>query len=281
VEVAQGHAGLATVAFTLWAIGATAISSASRDTSMAPADLGNTPGYWIRPTQVLSAAPGFHRFVWDLHYAPVPGIKPEYPIGAIYKNTAPASTSPWAMPGKYTVVLTIGGKSYRQPLSLLMDPRVKTSNADLAGQFKLSKQLYDEWLALNSISESLRFIRSQIAELRSRVPAGDLKTHIDALGEKLQSLAGAGGGGPGGGGGPVGAATRITIATTTGRLRTLFNLTEDVDLAPTPQVAAASVDVVKDSRSLQNSWQTMKSQDIPALNQELRAAGLPLVEISK
>ena len=40
---------------------------------MAPADLGNVPAYWIRPTHVLSAAPGFHRFVWDLHYAPPAG----------------------------------------------------------------------------------------------------------------------------------------------------------------------------------------------------------------
>ncbi len=59
------------------------------------------PTYWLRPPQKLSQPAGFHRFVWDLHYPPVPGIKPEYPIAAVYKNTAPASTSPWAMPGKY------------------------------------------------------------------------------------------------------------------------------------------------------------------------------------
>ena len=236
------------------------------------------PPYWVRPPQKLASEPGMHRFLWDLHYAPVPGVQPQYPISAVFRNTPPEPTSPWAMPGKYTVVLTVSGKSYQQQLNLLMDPRVKTSNADLAEQFKLSKQLYDEWLALNSVSESVRFIRSQIAELRPRVPAGDLKTHIDALGEKLQALAGAGGGGPGG---PAGAATRMTIGATTGRLRALFNLMEDVDLAPTPQVAGAVPDIVKDSHSLQNSWQAIKSQDIPTLNQELSAAGLPVVELSK
>jgi photosystem II stability/assembly factor-like uncharacterized protein len=236
------------------------------------------PPYWVRPPQKLASEPGMHRFLWDLHYAPVPGVQPQYPISAVFRNTPPEPTSPWAMPGKYTVVLTFGGKSYQQQLDLLMDPRVKTSNTDLAEQFKLSKQIYDEWLALNSISESVRFIRSQIADLTPRVPAGDLKTHIDALGEKLQALAGAGGGGPGG---PAGAATRMTIGATTGRLRALFNLMEDVDLAPTPQVAGAVPDIVKDSHSLQNSWQAIKSQDIPTLNQELSAAGLPVVELSK
>lgn len=103
----------------------------------------------------------------------------------------------------------------QQPLTLLMDSRVKTSQADLAEQFRLSKQLYDEWLALSSISESVRFIRGQIAELRTPVPAGDLKTRIDALAEKLQTLTGAGGGGPGAGAGGA----RATVATTTGRLR--------------------------------------------------------------
>ncbi len=65
------------------------------------------PSYWLRPPQTLSSAAGLHRFVWDMHYAPVPGIKPEYPIAAVPENTAPAPTSPWVMPGKYSVVLTV------------------------------------------------------------------------------------------------------------------------------------------------------------------------------
>jgi hypothetical protein len=161
-----------------------------------------------------------------------------------------------------------------------MDPRVKTSNADLAEQFKLSKQLYDEWLALSSITESVRLIRGRLTELRPRVPEGDLKTHLTALGEKLQALSGAGGGGRGGGGGAGGGA-RLSIASTIGRARTLFGLVEEADVAPTPQSAGAVPDVIKDSRSLQESWQAIKNQDIPALNQELRAAGLPVIELAK
>jgi hypothetical protein len=180
------------------------------------------------------------------------------------------------MPGRYTVVLTAGGKKYEQPLTVVMDPRVKTSTADLSEQYKLSKQLYDEWLALNSISDQLRQVRGQITELRPKVSDANLKTKVDAFAEKLQSLAGAGGAGFGGGG-AAGGAARVTVASATVRIRTLFNLIEEVDLAPTPQVVAAIPEVVKDSRDIQDSWRTINSKEIPALNQELRTAGLPVI----
>jgi len=58
-------------------------------------------------------------------------------------------------------------------------------------------------------------------------------------------------------------------------VRTLFNLIQNVDVAPTTQVTAAVPDVVKDARTVQENWQAITSQDISALNVELRAAGLP------
>jgi len=231
------------------------------------------PPYWLRPPQKLAADPGMHRFLWDLHYDPVPGEPPQYPIAAVYRNTAPAPTSPWAMPGKYTVVLTVGGKSYEQPLTVVMDPRVKTSNADLLEQFKLSKQLYDEWLKLDSISLNLRRVRQQLTELQTRAPAGDLKAHLNVLAEKLQAFSPVGGG-------PAGVGPR-TLAGASGRVRTLFNVIQNVDVAPTSQVVAAVPGVLEDARAVQENWQAIKSQDIAALNLELRTAGLPELDLTK
>ncbi|MGB9122533.1 MAG: glycoside hydrolase, partial [Candidatus Angelobacter sp.] len=102
----------------------------------------NIPTYWVRPPQTLSAAAGAHRFLWDMHYPDVPGVEAEYPIAAIPHNTAPQPSGPWALPGQYTVVLTANGKSYSQPLTIKMDPRVKTPLAGLQQQFKLSTDLY-------------------------------------------------------------------------------------------------------------------------------------------
>src|SRR5206468_11118706 len=53
------------------------------------------PAYWVRPPQPLPIDQGVHRFVWDLHYTPIAGVDPEYPIAAIYQNTAPRATGPW------------------------------------------------------------------------------------------------------------------------------------------------------------------------------------------
>ncbi|MEY2512474.1 MAG: hypothetical protein QOE26_3237, partial [Verrucomicrobiota bacterium] len=47
------------------------------------------PAYWVRPPQPLSAVPGMHRFLWDMHYAPLPDVDPEYPMAAIFRNTPP------------------------------------------------------------------------------------------------------------------------------------------------------------------------------------------------
>src|SRR5262249_42891197 len=89
----------------------------------------NIPAYWVRPAQVLSSAPGMHRFLWDLHHPPLTRARIDYPIQAVLHDTVPAPTSPWVTPGTYTVKLTVKGKSYSQPLTLRMDPRVKAPPA--------------------------------------------------------------------------------------------------------------------------------------------------------
>ncbi|MDQ6787856.1 MAG: glycoside hydrolase, partial [Acidobacteriota bacterium] len=72
-------------------------------------DTNNVPAYWIRPPQILSTEAGAHRFMWDLHYEPVRGVAPEYPIAAVYRNTAPNIAAPWVMPSTgFTGILTDG-----------------------------------------------------------------------------------------------------------------------------------------------------------------------------
>lgn len=106
-------------------------------------DTGNVPWYWIRPVRVPSAEAGLHRFVWDVHYAAPAVDQFSYPISATPRNTAPEPKGMWAVPGTYTVKLTVNGQSMTRPLVVKMDPRVKTPLAGLQAQFALSKRLYD------------------------------------------------------------------------------------------------------------------------------------------
>ena len=96
----------------------------STDPPEQPISGANVPTYWIRPFQPLSAAPGMHRFIWDLHTTP-PATVPkdfEYPISAIYGDT-PGPQGEWMPPGTYTVKLTVEGRSYTQELLVQPDPR--------------------------------------------------------------------------------------------------------------------------------------------------------------
>ena len=186
------------------------------------------PLYWYRPPQVLSAEAGMHRFLWDLHYQPLPGGggRGGLPIAAVAHNTSPPPNAPWVAPGTYTVKLTVDGKSYTQPLAVKMDPRVKTSALGLSQQFTLSKQMYDDMMSAQKALQEVR-------ELRDRIPKGSSGPQ-SALNQKLAALEGVAGGGRGGTTeGPD------TLSNISGSLGALMNLLQGADVAPTTQLVAA------------------------------------------
>src|SRR5262249_45685804 len=96
------------------------------------------PTYWVRPTQILSTEPGMHRFAWDLRYPDPDSIEHRYPISAILRDTPRSPRGPIAVPGQYTVKLHVANNTFSQPLTVRMDPRVKTPAAGLAKQFEVS-----------------------------------------------------------------------------------------------------------------------------------------------
>src|SRR5256885_660153 len=63
--------------------------------------------------------------------------------GAVPHRSERTPVAPWAGPGRYTVRLTVEGKSYTQPLTLRLDPRVKTPPAGLRQLAALSREMYD------------------------------------------------------------------------------------------------------------------------------------------
>jgi len=99
------------------------------------------PPLWVRPPGVLSAEPGMHRFVWDLHYERPAGVRLRYPISAIAGYTPAEPRGPVALPGEYTVRLTVDGTSYSERLRVKMDPRVLTPELGLRQQFELSMRI--------------------------------------------------------------------------------------------------------------------------------------------
>jgi photosystem II stability/assembly factor-like uncharacterized protein len=215
------------------------------------------PAYWLRPPQMLSSAAGMHRFVWDMHYAPVPGMKPYYPMTAIRRNTAPAPTSPWVMPGKYSVVLTVDGQRYTQPLAIEMDPRVKTSAADLQKQFELSKQIYDDLVVLQPVVDKAASALTKLKSMREKAN-GPEALKIDAAIQELQSLQGTGGRRRRG-------AQTDSLSGVRGSLMELLSMLQEVDAAPTMQATQAVSKVHQSATSLVERWQQFASKQLAPL----------------
>ena len=216
------------------------------------------PSYWLRPPHPLASNAGFHRFVWDMHYARVPGIKPEYPIAAVPWNTVPSPTSPWIMPGKYTVVLTVDGQQYKQPLTVEMDPRVKTPVADLLKQFDLSQQVYQDLLALQPVIDKATAARAQLKAMREKASGADA-SRIDEASKELESLEGGEGRrrrGP--------QPENLTGVRTS--LLTMLTMLQEVDAAPTTQAAAAVPKLHASAVALIEQWHEVETKQLAPLN---------------
>lgn len=234
------------------------------------------PHYWERPPQVLSATAGMHRFVWDLRYPPPDSLTREYPISAIYHDTPLYPLGASVLPGRYTVKLTVNGASYTQALTIKMDPRVKTSPEGLRQQFDLETKINNAMHRDYEALQQARSLRSQLKDLKSRPAQRPVSGALSALEEKAAELEGTEGG--------YGA---VFLSTPEGRslarlnvaLYNLLGIVDSADEAPTSQANATFADVQRALEQQLAAWNEIKVKDLPALNAQLRQAGLSPVSI--
>ena len=243
----------------------------------------NVPTYWVRRPQVLSAQPGMQRFVWNLHYPAPPNTARQYPISAIYMDTPSEPQGPAVMPGQYTVKLSAGGETYTQTLTVKLDPRVKILPLSLAKQFSLSMKMYEGQRQAQDTIAEIRKLTEELKTLHDKAGQGALADAITALSQKATAIAGAGGGGRFGGGGGGGRGQRQaagpTLASVSGELIQSMETLQGADAAPTSQAAAAAEDAQKSLDELLERWDELKTRDLKALNDQLKAANLPPVSI--
>ena len=231
--------------------GKTVIRKYSSDEADENVDLEKlqVPTYWVRAPRRLPTKPGFHRVIWDMHYAPITTNPDELPMQAIFEDTAPANHAPWVLPGTYIARLTVQGKTYERPLVVKMDPRVKTPTAGLLEQFELSKKLYDD---LSKGSSALQALRARRAELKTKADA-DSKA-LDGRLEELEGRQGA----RFGGGGRLPVNGPATLASLIASLETLLGALQDADVPPTaPQRAAATMHL-REMDALLARWEQLK-----------------------
>ncbi len=137
-----------------------AAGAAEERTADAPPSEDEEGGFRFRggPTRLEKTA-GMHRFTWDLRY-PGPWMsnaRPESPNG------------PMALPGKYSVRLTVGSWTSTQPLTVIEDPRVAKTGvtaAALREQFEHNLRVRD---LVSDVNKAVARIRAAPADMQPKL----------------------------------------------------------------------------------------------------------------
>ncbi len=140
------------------------------------------PAYWVHPEQPPSATPGTHRFVWDFHYAGSAGLA--------------RGGGPLAPPGTYTLIMTVDGERFTQPLTLRRDPTYPATDADLRSQFELARSIGNEIAAVGSAREHAQTLiarhsnlsSAQRARLQRIIGTAPQQTPDDSVGKPAQDF---------------------------------------------------------------------------------------------
>ncbi len=168
----------------------------------------NVPEYWFEKTQSVDGSAGLHRLVWDLRYDSPKALPASY-YGPILQYTEytladhaiPHETprqqpqGPLVVPGNYTVELTVDGQTYRQPLTVKLDPRVHASEEDLEAQLAQARRIVggmnisdEEYKKLESLTTAL----DQQKKKNANSDTADLVKQIKAVAEGTHESPGLG-----------------------------------------------------------------------------------------
>ncbi len=171
-----------------------------------PALMPNVPTYWFAQPEGLPTSAGLHRVLWDLRY-PDPLTLPygyygdmltytEYTLTwhAVKGNTPRVQPpGPLAIPGKYSVELTVDGHTYSQSFTLVNDPRVNVTQSALAEQLRSELAMtagmdvgYTGFYQIDTLRTALVAARRRMA---SAPNSAALDSSAGALDRRLAALA--------------------------------------------------------------------------------------------
>jgi photosystem II stability/assembly factor-like uncharacterized protein len=223
--------------------------------------------------KALPKKAGLQRAVWDLRHEGAEKIK-----GAKIDSGDPAE-GPTALPGTYTLKLTVGGKAYATPVEVRLDPRVTVPAADLEEQLAFALALRDDLARLSGIVHDLRSVREQakarassVARLPGAAPlteaAEALARKCDALEDRLHN--------------PKAEVAYDILAMPGGaklysRLAPLYSAAVDGDARPTQGMREVYAALRKELDALSAEWKAVLDTDVPALNAKARELAPDLV----
>jgi hypothetical protein len=179
------------------------------------------------------------------------------------------------------VKLTANGKSVTAPLTVKMDPHVKTLSADLQRQYAVAQQVSVEQVKVAQARGEVTQVRTQIATLRAQA-AGNaaLVAALDALDAKAAEIGGVTQAGTPQSSGVTAPSNDVSsLMFVGGELGQVSGAVEGVDAAPSMQVMNAFASAQKLAAAAMARWAGVKTKELAAANAQLKQAGMQVISI--
>jgi hypothetical protein len=246
----------------------------------APSLPANVPSYWFEPPAVLSRTAGLNRFAWDFRY-PAPKVLPFGYFGAMLPyveytladHAIPGRTpreqpqGPLALPGKYTIELSGGGRAVKQSLIVMPDPRVTATEADLAAQLALARRLSGGLAASYDGYTQLADLRVAIGDrMKAAGAAADAKTALEAFEKRVAQL-------------QNGTTEEPGLGPVNREMARLFAMVESADLRPTDPLVTAAAGWCAALDKAFAAWPQLGGAELAAANAALTAARQAAIDL--
>jgi photosystem II stability/assembly factor-like uncharacterized protein len=231
----------------------------------------SVPDFWLERPQPLPDGSGMHRINWNLRYDDPPTFTHNYEINANPGETPASPEGPLALPGVYTVKLTVEGRSYSQTVTVRNDPRSPATIADLslqhAAQMALDHGDETAWSGYEQVTAARAALASLLHE-NPETGVADAARSLDSALARVGGTRGGGGRGGGGGGGrgAGGPPAPPNFATLVGTMTRQLGTLDPGDMAPNDVTRAALANACHDLRAAVAAWNAIATGELPAFN---------------
>jgi photosystem II stability/assembly factor-like uncharacterized protein len=233
------------------------------------------PNFWVEPPVALTKSAGGNRINWDLRYDPPLAFTHSFDINANPGLTPPTPEGPLALPGTYTVKLTVDGRAYTTSVNVTSDPRSPATALSLRAQHDLQLRITQ---GMRASFEGHRIAQALRDALRGAIPAGaapelsDATARALALAAQIDTVAGLDASRGRGRGGPQNP-PRPSFRAINDALSQQLSQQEPGDAPPTVGALAAFAATCKELSAVATAWQKLSTADLGAFNQILVGRG--------
>ncbi|MCX6630269.1 MAG: hypothetical protein NTW28_21840 [Candidatus Solibacter sp.] len=251
-----------------------------------------------RLNNVATAHAGLNRGSWDLRYEAPPLVAlrttpPENPHiweeprfagqetrGITHWGLSPAEVGPIAAPGQYNVKMTVDGRSYTQPLSILRTPDGHADDAALQSSVRLQLKVRDDITAVSNMTNQLEWMRRQLEDqAKGLAGKASLLKLINEIDNKMQDV-------------EYQLITRADALSDDKYFQTAYNLYQNFlwlngeigtgagdvqgsgDWGATETAIGLVLDLERTLEKVKGEYKALMEKDVPAYNKQIEGSGV-------